>query len=88
MSENNKSYLRQAIVIICASVLTAIIMSFIAPNGLRQDVGKLKIDQATTQKQVDIDTGRINTLEVKQSQLATKEDLQTLKMDLIRELKK
>jgi hypothetical protein len=80
--------LRQGIIIVCASILTAVIMSFIAPNGLRKSVQDIQVDHAAVKEQVRLNTERLQTLEYNQYRLATKEDLKTLKEDLIRELKK
>ncbi len=88
MSDNGKNNIRQAITIVITSVSTALIMSLIAPNGLRNAVRSVEIQQATTKLQVDLNTNRLAILEFERSKLVTKEDLQLMKNDLLRELKK
>jgi len=85
---NGRSIFAQILVIVAASISTAVIMSFIAPNGLRNSVKAIEVKQATIETDVKNHTERLKVLEEKQSQLATKADLQILKEDLIRELKK
>jgi hypothetical protein len=88
MSDNAKTNLKQFIVIIATSLLTAILLSFIAPNGLRESVQKIELKQAEIDPQIKSNTARIETLEYNQLRLATKDDIQILKADLIRELKR
>lgn len=80
---------------IATTILSAVAMGIIAPNNLRTDMKAVQMEQVVRAKQMDVNTGaiklneeRIYRLETVQIQLATKADLQTLKEDLIRELKK
>jgi len=80
---------------IVTTVLTAVAMGLIAPNNLRTDMKAVQLEQVARAKQMDVNTSTISNqnsrlyqLESMQSTLATKADLQILKEDLIRELKK
>jgi len=80
---------------VVTTVLSAVTMGIIAPNNLRVNMETVKLEQATSAKQMDTNTGNISNLNIRlysiegnQLNLATKADLQTLKEDLIRELKR
>jgi ACT domain-containing protein len=79
---------------VSTALLTVVLMGAIAPNNLRNNMQDVKMEQVVRAKQMDINTGnisnlssRIYNLESIQANLATKQDLQILKSDLIRELK-
>ena len=86
--------LRQVITIVSAAVLTSILMTIIQPGDLKRRVRTLEDFETVHSTQAVTDrnslmehSSRIYALEQHLLELATKEDLEKVKQDLIRELK-
>jgi cell division protein FtsL len=89
MTTEKKNFIIELIKSVAMVVIAGVIMGFIMrPSSNKDEIQTIKSDLRVEQTKIEVHDNRISELEKAIKQVATKEDLKTLKEDLIRELKK
>jgi len=89
MTTEKKNFIIELIKSVAMVVIAGVIMGFIMrPSSNKDDIQSIRSDLRVEHTKIEIHDNRISELEKAIKQVATKEDLKTLKEDLIRELKK
>ena len=89
MTSEKKTFWSELLKSVAMVVIAGIVMGFIMrPSSNKDEINTIKTDLKVEQSKVDGHDTRISELEKALKGVATKEDLQILKEDLIRELKR
>ena len=89
MTSEKKTFWSELLKSVAMVVIAGIVMGFIMrPSSNKDEINMIKTDLKVEQSEVEGHDRRISELEKALKGVATKEDLRTLKEDLIRELKR